>query len=433
MADETTSDADLAARSLALTALATVLRRKRGLDEAFAAGLADGRDRGFARLLVATVLRRLGQIDGLIDAVTARPAPLKPEVRDLLRLGVAQLLFLGTPAHAAVDTTVRLAGAASPTRPYKTLINALLRRLAREGEALAAGQDAARLCTPNWLWQAWRSAWGEETAHAIAAAHLREAPLDITLKAPAEASLWAERLSAEILPTGTLRRTAGGAVGELPGFAEGAWWVQDAAAALPVPLLGAVAGQRVFDLCAAPGGKTAQLAAAGARVTAVDRSEPRLARLAGNLNRLGLTAETVAADAASWRPDEPADAVLLDAPCSATGTIRRHPDLPHLKGPADLDRLIGLQRRLLAHAVTLLRPGGVLVYAVCSLQPEEGERRIAELLANCASVTRRPVTADEIGGLDAALTAEGDIRTLPCQFADRGGLDGFYIARLVRD
>ncbi|MEI7610759.1 MAG: RsmB/NOP family class I SAM-dependent RNA methyltransferase, partial [Rhodospirillaceae bacterium] len=278
----------------------------------------------------------------------------------------------------------------------------------------------------------WSAAYGPDTARAIAEAHLHEAPLDLTLKNPAESALWAERLEAEVLATGSLRRAAGGAVAELPGFADGGWWVQDAAAALPATLFGDLAGRRVYDLCAAPGGKTAQLAALGAQVTAVDRSAPRLERLATNLARLGLAAATVAADAALWQPEESADAILLDAPCSATGTIRRHPDIPHLKDRADVAKLAALQRRLLARAVALLKPGGTLVYTVCSLQPEEGEEQIAALLAAGAPVSRRPLVAGEAGVPDAALTAAGDLRTLPCHLAALGGMDGFFVARLLR-
>ncbi len=426
---------DLAPRALAVDLLSAVLRRQRPLDDVFEARIAgsrlEGRDRGFVRLLVATTLRRLGQIDALIAGVLDRPGTLKPAVEDLLRLGVAQLLFLGTPAHAAVNTTVALAGAEPQTLPYKKLLNALMRRLGREGGALIAAQDAPRLNTPDWLWTSWLAAYGPDGARAIAAAHLIEAPLDLTVKDPAEAAAWAAKLEADILPSGGLRRGAGGAVPDLPGFAEGGWWVQDAAASLPAPLLGPVRGRLVYDLCAAPGGKTAQLAAAGARVVAVDRAAPRLVRLEANLARLGLAVETVTADAAGWRPAELADALLLDAPCSATGTIRRHPDIPRLKDAADVAKLAALQKRLLAHAVTLLRPGGTLVYTVCSLQPEEGEAQIAALLAEGAPLRRHPVRPEEIGGLAGAITAEGDVRTLPSHLGERGGMDGFYIARLV--
>ena len=427
---------DLAPRALALELLSGVLRRNRPFDDLFEARASGpalaARDRGFVRLVVATALRRLGQLDAAIAAMLAKPDPLKPEIQDLLRLGAAQLLFLDTPAHAAVNTTVDLTGASPVTLPYKKLVNAVMRRLGREGAALVAGQDAARLDTPEWLWSSWQAAYGEERARAIAQAHLCEAPLDLSLKNAGDAALWAERLGAAVLPTGSLRRPAGGAVTELPGFAEGAWWVQDAAAALPARLLGDVAGRLVYDLCAAPGGKTAQLAAAGARVVAVDRAGPRLERLQANLARLGLSAETVTADAAGWNPGTLADAVLLDAPCSATGTIRRHPDIPHLKTRADVVKLAALQARLLARAVDLLRPGGLLVYTVCSLQPEEGERQIASLLGAGAPVCRLPVAPAEIGGLAEAVTPEGDVRTRPSQLAGSGGIDGFYMARLER-
>ncbi len=218
----------------------------------------------------------------------------------------------------------------------------------------------------------------------------------------------------------------------LPGFGEGAWWVQDAAAALPVRLLGDVAGRPVLDLCAAPGGKTAQLASLGARVTALDRSQRRLARLKDNLARLSLSAETRVADAESWRPAAPAPFVLLDAPCTATGAIRRHPDVAHLKTRDHVVRLASLQERLLAAAVHMLGPGGVLVYCTCSLEPQEGEQQVARLLAAGAPVRRRPIEPAEIGGLAECITPDGDLRTLPCHLGSKGGLDGFYAARLVR-
>ncbi len=422
----------LAARRVALAALDGVLRRHLPLDEALAVdGLAEARDRAFARLLASTVLRRLGQIDVLLASLVERTLPSKPAMlRHILRLGVAQLVFLDMAGHAAVDTAVELAKGESLAKPLIGLVNALLRRLADEGQALIAAQDAARLNTPAWLWAIWQAAYGEATARAIALAHLGEAPLDISVKT--DAAAWAERLEAELLPGGTLRRAAGGAVALLPGFDEGAWWVQDLAAALPVKVLGDVAGRRVADLCAAPGGKTAQLAAAGAVVTAIDRSPPRLARLTANLRRLRLAAEAVAADVAQWRPVQPFDAVLLDAPCSATGTLRRHPDAAWLKTPEDVAKLIAVQDRLLAAAVHLVRPGGVLVYCTCSLDPAEGEARIAAWLAGGAPVRRRPVAAAEVGGLAEVINDAGDVRSLPCHLADRGGMDGFFAARFER-
>lgn len=422
------------ARTTAFDLLTSVLRRRRPLDECLeaSAGLRglDERDRAFARLLVVTTLRRLGQLDALIESCLERPLPRRATaVHDLLRLGVCQLLFLATPAHAAVSTTVDLTRAGGHS-VHVRLVNAVLRRLDREGRAAVAAQDAARLDTPDWLWESWRAAYGEAAGRAIAQAHLGEPPLDITVKENPAA--WAERLGATVLPNGTLRRPVGGAVAELPGYGEGAWWVQDAAASLPARLLGPVAGRRVADLCAAPGGKTAQLAAAGALVTAVERSPRRLERLSANLARLGLDARAVAADAAELRPEEPYDAILLDAPCTATGTLRRHPDIAHLKSPQDVAALAAAQDRLLRAAVAALRPGGLLVYCVCSLQPEEGEARIAALLAEQAPVARVPVSPEEVGGLAEAVTAAGDLRTLPCHWAERGGMDGFYAARLRR-
>jgi len=421
------------ARAAALDLLQGVIRRKQALDQQMTGGAfaaLDPRGRGFAHNLVATALRRLGQIDALISACLEKPLP--PNARtaqDILRLGAAQLLFTGTADHAAVDTAVDLARARGQGRLAK-LVNAVLRRLQREGAAALATQDAARLNTPDWLWQSWEAAYGAETCRAIAESHLTPAPLDITVKD--DAAGWAERLGGTVLSDRSLRLTETAPVPELPGFAEGAWWVQDRAAALPVRLLGDVAGLSVLDLCAAPGGKTAQLAAAGARVTALDRSEKRLEILARNLERLGLTAETVAADALSWAAPAPFDAVLLDAPCSATGTIRRHPDLPHLKGPEDTAKLADLQDRLLARAAGWVRPGGVLVFATCSLQPEEGPGRVRAFLAQHPGFTTEPVTAGESGITPEMVSAEGWLRTLPSMAAEIGGMDGFFAAALRR-
>jgi len=434
------------ARRLALYWLAEVLDRRRPFDEVAAAPMdaanpaapaLEPRDRAFAYVLAATTLRRLGQIDAAVAACLDKPleGPAMG-VRNLLRLGAVQLLFLNTPAHAALDATVSLAEGEGRggLRPFRALVNAVLRRLTREGAALVANQVAAgaegRLNTPDWLWTSWVGAYGEAGAHAIAAAHLVEPPLDLSVKG--DAAVWASALEAEVLPTGGLRRHGHGRIEDLPGFAEGAWWVQDAAATVPVHLLGNVAGARVLDLCAAPGGKTALLAAQGALVTALDRSAPRLERLRENLARLNLEAEAVVADAALWRPEAPAQFVLLDAPCSATGTIRRHPDVARAKGPEDVAKLSATQARLLDAAVTMTAPGGTLVYATCSLEPAEGPARIAALLASGAPVVRRPVTADELPGLADAITPEGDVRTLPSMWADSGGIDGFFAARLTR-
>ncbi len=421
------------AREIAIDCLAAILRRgwrlENALDDHPGYGRLETRDRAFARLLVATTLRRLGQIDRLIGHCLDRPLPAKAAgVTDILRLGLAQLLFIGTPAHAAVDTTVTLAAKHGPAK-LKSLVNAVMRRLARDGAGLVATQDAGRLNTPDWLWRSWSEAYGEEKCHAIASAHLSEPPLDITVKD--EGGDWAARLDARRLATSTLRR-ASARPSELPGFNEGAWWVQDAAASLPVRLFGDVRGKTVIELCAAPGGKTAQLAAMGAEVIALDRSDARLERLKGNLARLNLEAQLVAGDALTWRPDTPAAAILLDAPCTGTGTLRRHPDIARTKSGGDVERLAARQDELLTAAVAMLAPGGVLVYTVCSLQPEEAEMRVAALIAGGAPVRREAVRSSEIGGLSQAVTEAGDLRTLPCHLADLGGMDGFFAARLRR-
>ena len=421
------------ARHAALDLLAAVLRRRRPLDDAIDDSPTmhhlPGRDRAFARLLVATTLRRLGQIDALIAPCLSTPlAPRAALVQDILRLGAAQLFFLRTPPHAAVATSVDLAHSRG-FLSHKGLVNAVLRRLSVEGAERVETQDAARLNTPTWLWRSWSCSYGEETARAIATAHLKEAPLDLTLREDAED--WCRKLQGTLLPTGTLRRQAGGSVATLPGYAEGAWWVQDAAAALPARLFGDLTGREIVDLCAAPGGKSAQLAAAGARVTAVDRSSRRLDRLVANFDRLGLPIEAVAADALAWRPPRPVDAVLLDAPCTTTGAIRRHPDVPHLKAPEDVARLSIVQENLLHAAVDMLPPGGTLVYCTCSLEPEEGLQRVEALLRS-APVTRCAIDPDEVGGSPDWITAEGDLRTLPCHFAEFDGVDGFFCARLVK-
>jgi 16S rRNA (cytosine967-C5)-methyltransferase len=444
----------LEARAAALDLLGEVLERRRPLDEALQRhkrlSWLEPRDRAFARHLVATSLRRLGQLDAALAGLLERP--LKPKLeslRQVLRLGLCQILFLGTPPHAAVDTSVRLAAKAG-FAGHKGLVNAVLRRADRELRPRIAEQEAsgeaARLNTPDWLWDALASAYGAETAKAIAEAHLAEPPLDLTLKDSATAEDWSRPLEAQVLPTGGLRLPSGqGDVAKLAGYTEGAWWVQDLAASLPARLLRPEAGQTpsdktVVDLCAAPGGKTAQLAAAGAEVIAVDRDADRLKRVSENLERLGLAANTVAADAASWRPPEPVAAVLLDAPCSATGTLRRHPDIAWLKGPGEIPSLTALQDRLLAAAADMLAPGGRLVYAVCSLLPEEGPARIAALLEGAAPLARDPIAAPEIAGeiagevagLGELITPEGDLRSLPSQLSELGGLDGFYVCRLRR-
>lgn len=425
------------ARPAALRLLESVLDKGVPLDEALATvlGSLSPQDRGFSRQLVATTLRRLGQIDALIDHCLDRPLPERAgRIRSILRLGVAQLLFLDTPPHAAIDTSVRLASSDKHPRirGLKGLVNAILRRLSREGTDLIAQQDEASLNVPGWLWDRWCGAYGEDRARALANTQLEEPPLDITLKNAEDGPEWADKLEAEILLPHSLRRTKGGRVDELPGFADGIWWVQDAAAALPARLFGDIEGKTIVDLCAAPGGKTAQLADAGAQVIAIDRSKQRLARLRENMDRLKLKATAVAADARTWQPDSPVDHVLLDAPCLSTGTVRRHPDIPWLKSAGELPGITPAQDALLANAATMLAPGGLLIYCVCSLEPEEGPQRVEAFLEKNSDFVRAPISADEIAGLEGAITQNGDVRTLPSMLSERGGIDGFFIARLQK-
>jgi 16S rRNA (cytosine967-C5)-methyltransferase len=431
----------LAVRRVAADLIDGVLRRRRALDDlldhaAELAALAE-RDRALTRAIVAMVLRRLGTLRRLLGGLLERGLPPQaPRAETALLVGAAQILFLDVPDHAAVDLSVRLAQADRQAKHFAGLVNAVLRRVTREGAGLLAALDTAVLDTPEWLMARWIETYGGQTARAIAAANGLEPALDLTVKSDAES--WAAKLNGRVLPTGSVRTISHGAVTALPGFAEGAWWVQDAAAALPAKLLGDINGRRVADLCAAPGGKTAQLAAAGALVTAVDRAPARLNRLRDNLARLSLAAELVCADVAEWTAAlEEFDAVLLDAPCSSTGTIRRHPDVPWLKTAADIAQLAALQRVLLARAVALVKPGGTFVYCTCSLEPKENESIVAELLARESGMRRAPIVPAEVFGRDEFISKDGDLRTLPCQLPDAdsrfSGLDGFYAARLVKD
>ena len=419
-------------RLLALDVLDHILIRGKSLDDAFAEArrlneLAP-RDRGLARRLVSETLRRLGQIDDLIDGFLERPLPRKARpVRQVLRLGLSQLLFLDTPAHAAVDTSVGLA-IARGMFAHKALVNAILRRAAREGSDLVAGQDAAVLNAPAWLRKRWVAAYGEAVCREICLAHLKEPPLDVTAKTDPEGV--ARELGGELLPGGTVRLRSPGPISGLPGYGDGAWWVQDAAAALPVRLLGPEPGMHVADLCAAPGGKTAQLAAAGARVTAIDRSEKRLGILRANLDRLGLNAEVICADATDWHPAEPVDAVLVDAPCSSTGTIRRHPELPWIKTETRLEGATDVQRRLLDHALQIVRPGGRVVFATCSLEPAEGRDMVSAVVERHEGLISRAAEPSAFGLPPEATTPAGHLRTLPSHWAERGGMDGFFAAMI---
>ncbi len=417
----------MAARKAALQLFQAALSRRGGLDQ----GLSDTglhglepRDRAFARRLGMTVLRRLGPLDQALDARLAKPPPAP--VRDLLRLGLAQVRYMNVPAFAAVSATLDLAQTDKDARPFKGLINAVLRRLSEEA---IKDDDPEHLIAP-WMWARWKSAYGAE-AKAIAALVAAEPPTDITLKDSGQAEALAAPLEAAILPGPSLRVGLKGDISGWPGFTDGSWWVQDAAAAIPARLLNIVPGQAALDLCAAPGGKTLQLAAAGATVTALDRSVSRLRRVRENLARTGLKAEIVAADAAEWKDARTFDAVLLDAPCSATGTFRRHPETLWLLRPGDLATVAQLQKRLLDAAAGHVAPGGRLVYCVCSLEPEEGEAQAAGFLKRHPDFTLEPATPGEGGAPLASLTAEGTLRILPSHLD--GGMDGFFAARFIRN
>jgi 16S rRNA (cytosine967-C5)-methyltransferase len=396
----------------------------------------EARDRAFARLMAATVLRRLASLEAVLARFMERPLPVTASrPRSILLVGAAQVLLIGTPAHAAINLAVEQCRRDPKAQRFDKLANAVLRRVAGEGPAVLAGLDSPKCDIPDWLWRRWAEAYGEETARRIAGASLTEAALDITAKS--DAASWAERLGGVLLSTGSIRLAEAGRIEELAGFADGAWWVQDAAAALPARLLGPIAGLEVADLCAAPGGKSAELAAAGARVTAVDQSPERLKRLADNMARLGLSdrVNAVAADIAVWEPGRQFDAVLLDAPCLSTGTIRRHPDLLHLKRLSDLRRIVALQSVLIERAGRMVKPGGRLVYCVCSLEPEEGEGVVEGFLAANPSFRREPILPAEIGGEAQWITEAGDLRTLPFHAPAPGieGMDGFFAARLIQD
>jgi 16S rRNA (cytosine967-C5)-methyltransferase len=433
----------LPARRAAIELLSAVIDKKQPLDDILSRSPATGwmfdlpqRDRALARAIVATSLRRRGEIDRVLDTFLERGIPDKAgKLYPILLSGAAQLLFLKTPPHAAIDLAVRLAQWDSRARRYDKLVNAVLRRVAKEGEAIASSLDAPRVNTPDWLWARWVARYGEDRAHAVAAANLIEPPLDLTVKSDPQHR--ASEMSGRVLPNGSVRLLPKGRIEALPGFERGAWWVQDVAASLPAHLMGGVAGKRVADLCAAPGGKTAQLALAGASVVAVDISKTRLKMLAANLARLGLAATALAADAATWAPDERFDAVLLDAPCSSTGTIRRHPDIPYLKSPKDIEALAPLQARLLDNAAALLKPGGKLVYSTCSLEIEEGEAQIAALLARNPAIQVDPIPPGDVFGQADWLQSPGFLRTFPYQLdlgtPEWSGMDGFFATRLKRN
>ncbi|MFC3207248.1 RsmB/NOP family class I SAM-dependent RNA methyltransferase [Aquamicrobium soli] len=431
----------LAARKAAARLLAAVIDARTPLD-----GLTDHehghpqyrtldlRDRALVRAILVTALRHRMTIAGLIGRRLEKPLPPNATaLSHILHVAAAQILFLDVPDSAAVDLAVTHAKADPRTARFSGLVNGVLRAITRGKEAELADALARTEEAPPWFVERLKAAYGVDTARRILEAHRHEAPVDFSVKA--DPALWAQKLGGIVTPTGTVRvERLAAPVAELPGFEDGAWWVQDAAASLPARLLGEVRGLRVADLCAAPGGKTAQLVLAGADVTALDTSKNRLARLRQNLERLGLDAQTVQADLLEYKPETLFDAVLLDAPCSSTGTVRRHPDVPWTKTPADIEKLAALQARLLEHAVTLVKPGGRIVFSNCSLDPLEGEDLYRDFLAHAPGVADDPVRPGEFAGLDPYLTPEGTLRSTPAGM-DLGapgisGLDGFFAARL---
>ncbi|MCA0929523.1 RsmB/NOP family class I SAM-dependent RNA methyltransferase [Ruegeria profundi] len=413
------SDNATAARRSAIYLLDQILGEGRLLPECLAAGALDRLapdDRARAQRLTLQTLRGLERADRLLDNHLNRTPALT--VQNALRLGAVELC-LGEAAHGVVNSMVEIVGRSRKHGRLKGLVNAVLRKVADEGPEAWPKMRVPRL--PEWLREPLIAAWGADAVAEMERAHFTGAPLDITLKPGATGP-------GEALPTGSLRVHDAGQVSTLPGFANGDWWVQDAAAALPVRVLAPRAGESVLDLCAAPGGKALQLAAAGATVTALDISESRLERVRENLKRTNLQANVIAGDALEHQGQY--DAILLDAPCSATGTIRRHPDLPFAKDGSEFAGLIALQTQMLAHAWTLLKPGGRLVYCTCSLLPDEGEVQIEEALDQNPDMT---VDRDalKIAGVDQEwITPEGGLRLRPDYWADLGGMDGFYIACL---
>lgn len=431
-------------RRLASLIIDDVISRRLALDDTLDACLAgpighrlEDRDKGLVRAIATTAIRHFGIISKSLTTRFERGMPIHSgPLEAILTGGVAQILYLEVPDHAAVDLTVRLVQADPDCRRYVALSNAILRRIAREKAEIVEAARSLEDDTPAWLADRWIASYGLETAQKIADAQNHDCAVDITVKADPEA--WAERLDALVLPTGSLRLKTREPIPSLPGYAEGEWWVQDAAAALPAKLIAAQQNEKIADFCAAPGGKTVQLAVSGAAITAIDRSGKRLQRLKSNLARLHLEAEVIEKDALLYEGG-PFDAILVDAPCSATGTIRRHPDVAWTKGPEDLRKLILLQARLLDKAASLLKVGGRLVYCTCSLEPEEGENQIAALLERNPNLKRAPFTSADLpafaGPLADAVTALGELRTLPFMLPHEenrlSGLDGFFASRLI--
>ncbi|WP_417320881.1 16S rRNA (cytosine(967)-C(5))-methyltransferase RsmB [Emcibacter sp.] len=430
---------DLQSRLAALYLLEQILDRGQALDGAFENCCRkypelDQRDRAFVRYLVTTCLRRQGQINAIINFCTPRNlTPKQAKIRYILQLGLTQLLYMEVPAHAAVDSSVRLADQQKnqSVRQLKGLVNAVLRRVDREREIVAEKFADPFLNVPKWLRNSWIERFGKGPARRIMPPLLEEPSLDLTLKPGEDPEAWAEKLGGTVTPFKGVRLERAGQVEKLPGFEEGHWWVQDLAARLPAELLGAREGARVLDLCAAPGGKTAQSAAKGCKVTAVDISDKRLRRLRENMTRLSLDVDVVVSDAAEYRPEELFPYILLDAPCSSSGTLRRHPDMAWNKSPDDVESLADIQRRVLAAAVDMLSPGGTLIYCVCSMEAAEGPDQIRALLESDLPLNRDRIRPEEVPGLEQSIGPDGDLQTLPFHYP--GGMDGFYICRLKKD
>lgn len=421
----------VSARSAALSALVRILDKGQTLDEAMVQvvrGLSD-EDRRFCRAIVLASLRHKGSIEHLITRYLSRPLPKSGRLAHLLLVsGAAQLLFVGTPAHAVVNEQVSLLPENSK---FRGVVNAVLRRFDRDGRERILDPKVRQRDLPEWLWHRWKAAYGAEPTMAVIQALGRDdIPLDVTVREDAPG--WADKLGGTALGGSTVRLNSAAGLTAMPGFSEGAWWVQDLAAALPALLLGKVTGQRILDACAAPGGKTAQLSAGGGLVTALDRSEKRMRRLTHNLKRLGLYAEVAVADLRTYEPDAPFDAVLLDAPCTATGTLRRHPDIGWKRSGEDVASLARLQAEMLAVADRLVRPGGALVYCTCSMEPEEGELQIERFLAASGNFRRDRIRPEEVGLGRQMINGNGELRTMPSHFSDEGGMDGFFAARLIR-
>jgi 16S rRNA (cytosine967-C5)-methyltransferase len=426
MTDKRT-DNGVQARRSAVYVLDLILGEGKLMSEVLAAGVLDKldpADRARAQRLATETLRGLERADRVLHKHLQKNPPLM--VRNVLRVGTVELCQ-GAAAHGVVNAMVELVSGHKRYGKMKGLTNAVLRKVAATGPEAWEALRAPRM--PKWLRNPLANAWGNEAMGVIEIAHFAGAPLDLTPRDGDPAAL-AARVGGSVLPTGSVRLADAGQVSTMDGYSEGAWWVQDAAAAVPARVLAPAKGEKVLDLCAAPGGKTMQLAAMGADVTAVDISRPRLARVEENLARVGLTADVQVADALMLMGTY--DAILLDAPCSATGTIRRHPDLPHAKDGSEFGELIDLQARILDHAWTLLKPGGRLVFCTCSLLPDEGEVQIDEALGRHAdmSVTREALN---IEGIDPAwITDEGGLRLRPDYWPELGGMDGFYIAALTK-